>query len=72
MGHALYTQMHTGSQPARMGIAASVAPYDKFPTSDGEILIGVQSDSGWRALVTHCSKPRSSPTTRASPPTSPG
>ena len=54
MGHALYTQMHTGSQPARMGVSHSaIAPYDKFPTSDGEILIGVQSDSGWRALVTH-------------------
>ena len=53
MGHALYTQMHTGSQPARMGVSHSaIAPYDKFPTSDGEILIGVQSDSGWRALVT--------------------
>lgn len=54
MGHALYTQMHTGSQPARMGVSHSaIAPYDKFPTSDGEILIGVQNDSGWRALVTH-------------------
>ena len=54
MGHALYTQMHTGIQPARMGVGHSaIAPYDKFPTSDGEILIGVQNDSGWRALVTH-------------------
>jgi crotonobetainyl-CoA:carnitine CoA-transferase CaiB-like acyl-CoA transferase len=54
MGHALYTQMHTGSQPARMGVSHSaIAPYDRFPTSDGEILIGVQNDSGWRALVTH-------------------
>ena len=54
MGHALYTQMHTGSQPARMGLShSSIAPYDRFPTSDGEILIGVQNDSGWRALVTH-------------------
>lgn len=54
MGHALYTQMHTGNQPARMGVSHSaIAPYDKFPTSDGEILIGVQNDSGWRALVTH-------------------
>lgn len=53
MGHALYTQMHTGKQPARMGVSHSaIAPYDTFPTSDGEILIGVQNDSGWRALVT--------------------
>ena len=52
MGHALYTQMHTGSQPARMGVSHSaIAPYDTFPTSDGEILIGVQNDSGWRALT---------------------
>ena len=54
MGHALYTQMHTGKQPARMGVSHSaIAPYDKFPTSDGEVLIGVQNDTGWRALVTH-------------------
>jgi itaconate CoA-transferase len=53
MGHALYTQLHTGEQPARMGLShSSIAPYDRFPTRDGEILIGVQSDSGWRALVT--------------------
>ena len=54
MGHALYTQIHTGSQPARMGLSHSaIAPYDRFPTRDGEILIGVQNDTGWRALVTH-------------------
>jgi len=53
MGHALYTQMHTGAQPPRMGLShTSIAPYDAFPTSDGEILIGVQNDSGWRTLVT--------------------
>ena len=53
MGHALYTQMYTGTQPPRMGLShTSIAPYDAFPTSDGEILIGVQNDSGWRTLVT--------------------
>lgn len=52
MGHALYTQMHTGSQPPRMGLSHSaIAPYDAYPTSDGEVLIGVQNDSGWRTLV---------------------
>ena len=52
MGHALYTQMHTGSQPPRMGLShISIAPYDAFPTRDGQILIGVQNDSGWRTLV---------------------
>ncbi|HEY5857403.1 MAG TPA: CaiB/BaiF CoA-transferase family protein [Aldersonia sp.] len=53
MGHALYTQMHTGTQPARMGLShSSITPYDAYPTRDGQILIGVQSDQGWRALVT--------------------
>ena len=53
MGHALYTQMHTGAQPPRMGLSHSaIAPYDAYPTSDGEVLIGVQNDRGWRALVT--------------------
>lgn len=53
LGHAMYTQMYTGSQPPRMGLShISIAPYDAFPTRDGEMLIGVQNDSGWRALVT--------------------
>ncbi|MGY1883952.1 CaiB/BaiF CoA transferase family protein [Blastococcus sp. SYSU DS0753] len=52
MGHALYTQMHTGSQPPRMGLShSSIAPYDAYPTRDGQVLIGVQNDSGWRTLV---------------------
>ncbi|MFY0408734.1 CaiB/BaiF CoA transferase family protein [Solicola sp. PLA-1-18] len=53
MGHALYTQMSTGAAPPRMGLShASIAPYDSYPTLDGQVLIGVQNDSGWRALVT--------------------
>ena len=53
MGHAMYTQMYTGAQPPRMGVShISIAPYDSFPTRDGHILIGVQSDRGWRTLVT--------------------
>jgi itaconate CoA-transferase len=53
MGHALYTQMHTGNQPPRMGLShTSIAPYDAFPTRDGQVLIGVQNDRGWRTLVT--------------------
>jgi crotonobetainyl-CoA:carnitine CoA-transferase CaiB-like acyl-CoA transferase len=52
MGHALYTQLHTGSPPPRMGVSHSaIAPYDGYPTRDGQMLIGVQNDSGWRALV---------------------
>ncbi|SHN38314.1 CaiB/BaiF CoA transferase family protein [Cryptosporangium aurantiacum] len=53
MGYPLYTSMHTGEQPARMGLShGAIAPYDAYPTRDGQILIGVQNDSGWRALVT--------------------
>ena len=52
MGHAMYTQMYTGSQPPRMGLShSSIAPYNAFPTRDGQMLIGVQNDSGWRTLV---------------------
>jgi itaconate CoA-transferase len=52
MGHALYTQLYTGRQPPRMGLShASIAPYDAYPTQDGQILIGVQNDAGWRTLV---------------------
>lgn len=52
MGYSLYTHMHTGTQPKRMGLShPSIAPYDSFPTSDGEMLIGVQNDSGWRTLI---------------------
>jgi itaconate CoA-transferase len=46
------TQMHTGRQPPRIGLShSSIAPYGAFPTRDGQILIGVQNDSGWRTLV---------------------
>lgn len=52
MGYALYTQMHTGAQPPRMGLChSSIAPNDEFPTSDGKVLIGVQNDSGWRTFA---------------------
>jgi crotonobetainyl-CoA:carnitine CoA-transferase CaiB-like acyl-CoA transferase len=53
MGYGLYTQMHTGTQPPRMGLShAAIAPYDSYPTRDGQVLIGVQNDSGWVTLVT--------------------
>ncbi|MGW0021969.1 CaiB/BaiF CoA transferase family protein [Rhodococcus sp. NPDC003382] len=52
MGHSMYTQMYTGEQPPRMGLShTSIAPYDAYPTRDGQVLIGVQSENGWRALV---------------------
>lgn len=52
LGHPMYMQMYSGHQIPRMGLShASIAPYDSFPTSDGEILIGVQNDRGWAALA---------------------
>lgn len=52
MGYGMYTAMYTGVQPARMGLShSSITPYDAFPTRDGQILIGVQNDSGWQTLV---------------------
>ncbi|GAB18238.1 CaiB/BaiF family protein [Gordonia effusa NBRC 100432] len=52
MGHSMYTQLHTGAQPPRMGVSHSaIAPYGSFPTADGDILIGVQSDNGWQSLA---------------------
>jgi crotonobetainyl-CoA:carnitine CoA-transferase CaiB-like acyl-CoA transferase len=53
MGHPLYMQLYGGRQIPRMGLShAAITPYDAYPTADGEILIGVQNDRGWRTLVT--------------------
>jgi crotonobetainyl-CoA:carnitine CoA-transferase CaiB-like acyl-CoA transferase len=53
MGHPLYMQLYGGRQIPRMGLShAAIAPYDAYPTVDGQILIGVQNDRGWRTLVT--------------------
>lgn len=53
MGHPLYLQMYGDTQAPRMGLShAAIAPYDSYPTRDGNILIGVQNDRGWRSLVT--------------------
>ena len=53
MGHPLYMQLYGGSQIPRMGLShAAIAPYDAYPTADGQILIGVQNDRGWRSLLT--------------------
>ncbi|GAA3238493.1 CaiB/BaiF CoA-transferase family protein [Pseudonocardia petroleophila] len=52
MGHPLYMQLYGGRQIPRMGLShAAIAPYDAYPTADGEILIGVQNDRGWHTLV---------------------
>jgi crotonobetainyl-CoA:carnitine CoA-transferase CaiB-like acyl-CoA transferase len=53
LGHPLYIQMYAGRQVPRMGLRhPTIAPYDAYPTSDGRVLVGVQNDRGWRALVT--------------------
>ena len=52
LGHPMYMQLYAGRQVPRMGLShASIAPYDAFPTRDGQILIGVQNDRGWQRLV---------------------
>ncbi|MGX6509247.1 CaiB/BaiF CoA transferase family protein [Rhodococcus sp. SJ-2] len=52
LGYPMYLQMYQDRQVPRMGLAhTSITPYDKYPTADGEILIGVQNDRGWRALT---------------------
>ncbi|NMM89102.1 formyl-CoA transferase [Rhodococcus sp. SRB_17] len=52
LGHPMYMKMYADKQIPRVGLGhAAIVPYDSFPTSDGEILIGVQNDRGWRALM---------------------
>lgn len=52
MGHPMYIRMYAGRQVERMGLShASICPYDAFPTRDGQVLIGVQNERGWAALV---------------------
>lgn len=52
MGHPMYMRLYGDRQIARSGVGhAAIVPYDRYPTADGEILIGVQNDRGWQALV---------------------
>ncbi|MDO5697985.1 MAG: CaiB/BaiF CoA-transferase family protein [Dermatophilus congolensis] len=52
LGHSMYIQLYGGRQIPRMGLShASIAPYDAYPTLDGQILIGVQNDRGWQVLT---------------------
>ncbi|WP_028660571.1 CaiB/BaiF CoA transferase family protein [Nocardioides insulae] len=51
LGHPMYVAMYAGRQLPRMGLShAAIAPYDAYPTRDGEVLIGVQNDRGWDLL----------------------
>ncbi|MFW0785502.1 CaiB/BaiF CoA-transferase family protein [Gordonia sp. CPCC 206044] len=52
MGHPMYMRLYGNRQIARSGVGhAAIVPYDRYPTSDGEILIGVQNDRGWKVLA---------------------
>ncbi|WP_244970799.1 CaiB/BaiF CoA transferase family protein [Gordonia jinghuaiqii] len=52
MGHPMYMRLYGGRQIARAGLGhAAIVPYDKYPTQDGTILIGVQNDRGWDTLA---------------------
>lgn len=51
LGHPMYVQLYEGRQIPRMGLShAAIAPYDAYPTIDGQVLIGVQNDRGWQLL----------------------
>lgn len=51
LGHPMYVQMYAGHQLPRMGLShAAIAPYDAYPTRDGQVLIGIQNDRGWDLL----------------------
>jgi formyl-CoA transferase len=53
LGHPMYMAMYTGATVPRTGLShAAIAPYDAYPTSDGEVLIGIQNARGWRQLMT--------------------
>ncbi|MCQ4122179.1 CaiB/BaiF CoA transferase family protein [Rhodococcus tibetensis] len=53
LGHPMYMKMYADRQIPRAGLGhAAIVPYDAYPTRDGNILIGVQNDRGWRQLVT--------------------
>ena len=52
LGHPMYMRLYADKQIQRMGLShASIAPYNAYPTKDGEVLIGIQNDRGWAALM---------------------
>lgn len=52
LGHHMYMAMYDDTLLPRMGLShPAIAPYDAYPTSDGEMLIGIQNNRGWRQLV---------------------
>jgi formyl-CoA transferase len=58
MGHPLYTAMYSGRSVGRHGLGhPAIAPYNAFPTRDGQVLIGVQNDPQWVALTRALERP---------------
>jgi itaconate CoA-transferase len=51
MGYAMYYTMG-GTPPARTGAShATIAPYGPYPTSDGQVIFGIQNNREWEAFV---------------------
>ena len=51
MGYAMYYTMG-GTPPARTGAShATIAPYGPYPTSDGQVIFGIQSNREWEAFA---------------------
>lgn len=52
LGHQMNIWLYARRQVPRMGLShAAIAPYDAYPTADGQILIGVQNERGWADLT---------------------
>ncbi len=51
MGYAMYYTMG-GTPPARTGAShATIAPYGPYPTSDGQVIFGIQNNREWEAFA---------------------
>jgi itaconate CoA-transferase len=58
MGHPMYLSAYGDREVPRTGLAhASIAPYNAFPTVDGEVLVGVQNERQWRQLALSLGRP---------------
>lgn len=71
LSHGINMQLYQNVQIERMGVSHSaICPYNSYPTADGQILIGVQNDRGWRTLVADVFNRPTSPMTLSSRPIS--
>ena len=69
---ALHPDAHRGPAGPDGPQPRSIAPYDAYPTSDGESSSASRTTAAGVRWSPTCSRPRSLPTTPASPPTSHG